>query len=68
MGLDFSKLRAEVNQIGADVQAIAERLRTADPADQAVIDDIVNQLDAHGKILEGFTLPEQPQPPADPSA
>lgn len=54
MALDFSRLQAEISEIGADVVAIAEKVRSSDPADQATINELADKLDAHGKALEAL--------------
>lgn len=64
MALDFSKLQAEISEIGADVAAIAQLVRTTDPADQATINELADKLDAHGKALEALITPPDPAPAA----
>lgn len=75
MGLNFSELRREIGEIGTDLRLIGDRLGkvTVDPADQATIDELTAQLDAHGKAIEAILAQPAsgepvPQPPADPSA
>lgn len=61
MGLDLSRITSEVSEIGAAVAAVAQLLRD-NAGDQAKVNELADQLDAHGKALEALIPAGEPTP------